>query len=79
MRSKNPFCAVDFVNLNNINNFKINKMTKKVYPFIADAKREAAGTKKEVYKLEDGNYYVGSYDGALKENAKRGKFRKLKK
>lgn len=54
-------------------------MAKKVYPFIDDAKRAAAGTKSEVYKLEDGNYYVGTYDGALKENAKRGKFRKLKK
>ena len=53
-------------------------MAKKVYPFLDDAKR-VAGTKYEVYKLEDGNYYVGTYDGALKENAKRGKFRKLKK
>ncbi len=51
---------------------------KKVFPFLADAKREATG-KKQVYKLEDGNYYVGSYDGALKENAKRGKFKKIKK
>lgn len=54
-------------------------MTKKIYPFLEDAKRAAAGTKNEVYKLEDGSYYVGTYNGALKENAKRGKFRKLKK
>ena len=54
-------------------------MTKKIYPFLEDAKRAAAGTKNEVYKLEDGSYYVGTYNGALKEKAKRGKFRKLKK
>lgn len=54
-------------------------MAKKIYPFLEDAKRAAAGTKNEVYKLNDDSYYVGSYDGAIKENAKRGKFRKLKK
>jgi len=54
-------------------------MAKKIYGFIDDAKRAASGTKNGVYKLEDGNYYVGSYDGALKENAKRGKFKKIKK
>jgi len=54
-------------------------MAKKIYPFLADAKRAAAGTKYEVYKLEDDSYYVGTYTAAMKENAKRGKFKKLKK
>ena len=53
-------------------------MAKKVYPFIDDANRAAAGTKYQVFKLEDGNYYVGTYEGALKENAKRGKPRTKK-
>lgn len=54
-------------------------MARKIFPFLEDAKRAAAGTKNEVYKLEDGSYFVGTYTAAMKENAKRGKFRKLKK
>ena len=54
-------------------------MARKVFPYLKDAKRAAAGTNKQVYKLEDGNYFVGAYEAALKENGKRGKFKKLKK
>jgi hypothetical protein len=54
-------------------------MANKIFSYLADAKKVALGTKNEVYKLDDGFYYVGTYDSALKVNAKRGKFKKIKK
>ena len=54
-------------------------MAQKIFPYLEDAKRSATSRGKEIYKMDDGTYYVGTYTGAIKENAKRSKFRKIKK